>query len=207
MNEKELKKILKKLEIPFRIPKDVAKIIEKYYPKESKAYPFFFIHSVKVTELALKIYKHNKHLDLNKKFILKGAMLHDIGILKTRAPEIGCHGKYPYIAHSYLGREMLERNGMKKIAPVCERHVGVGLSVQDIVKNKMPLPHRDMLPVSYEEKIICYADKFYSKSENHLLIPKPEEKIRKKISKYGKDKLTRFEEFVELFGIDYVYES
>ena len=206
MSDKELKKILKNLDVPFKIPKDVKKIIKKYYPKDSEAYPFFFIHSVKVTELALKIYKHNKHLGLDKKFILKGAMLHDVGIIKTRAPEIGCHGKYPYIAHSYLGREMLEKNGLIDIAPVCERHVGVGLSVKDIVKNKMPLPHRDMLPVSYEEKIICYADKFYSKSENHLLIPKPVEKIEKKISKYGKDKLERFEEFVKLFGVDYIYE-
>jgi uncharacterized protein len=64
-----------------------------------------------------------------------------------------------------------------------------------------------MLPKSNEEKIICYADKFYSKSENHLLIPKPVEKIKRKVSKYGKDKLERFEEFVDLFGIDYVYEQ
>ncbi len=207
MSDKELKKALKNLDIPFKIPKDVAKIIKKYYPKDSEAYPYYFIHSVKVTELALNIYKHNKHLNLNKKIILKGAMLHDIGIIKTRAPEIGCHGKYPYIAHSYLGREILEKNGMPDIAPVCERHVGVGLSVKDIVKSKMPLPHRDMLPKSNEEKIICYADKFYSKSENHLLIPKPVEKIKRKVSKYGKDKLERFEEFVDLFGIDYVYEQ
>ncbi len=207
MREKELKKILTNLDIPFKIPKDVKKIIKKYYPKDSVAYPYFFIHSVKVTELALNIYKHNKHLNLNKNFILKGAMLHDIGIIKTRAPEIGCHGKYPYIAHSYLGRKILDKNGLKDIAPVCERHVGVGLSIDDIVKNKMPLPHHDMIPISYEEKIICYADKFYSKSENHLIIPKPAEKIRNKISKYGQDKLDRFEEFVELFGIDYVYEG
>jgi uncharacterized protein len=207
MSDKELKKALKNLDIPFKIPKDVAKIIKKYYPKDSEAYPYFFIHSVKVTELALNIYKHNKHLNLNKKFILKGAMLHDIGIIKTKAPEIGCHGKHPYIAHSYLGREILEKNGMPDIAPVCERHVGVGLSVKDIVKSKMPLPHHDMLPKSNEEKIICYADKFYSKSENHLLIPKPVEKIKRKVSKYGKDKLERFEEFVDLFGIDYVYEQ
>jgi ribosomal 50S subunit-associated protein YjgA (DUF615 family) len=54
--------------------------------------------------------------------------------------------------------------------------------------------------------IICYADKFYSKSEKHLTIPRSLEKIRKKILKYGDDKLQKFEELVELFGIDFSIE-
>jgi uncharacterized protein len=133
-------------------------------------------------------------------------MLHDIGILKTNAPEIGCFGELPYIAHTYLGREMLEEEGFEDIAPVCERHLGVGLSKEDIVESGFELPVRDMLPVTLEEKLICYADKFYSKSDKHLLTAKTPEKIRKKVSKYGADKAARFEEFVTLFGIDYIYE-
>jgi len=31
------------------------------------------------------------------------------------------------------------------------------------------------------------------------------ENIRKKILKYGEEKLKKFEEFVNLFGIDYIY--
>jgi len=193
------------LDYSFKIPDNVKKIIKKYYTKKSIAYKYLFIHSVKVTELSLKIAKHNKKLKLDKDFIIKGAMLHDIGIIKTNAPDIGCFGKHRYIAHTYLGRKILEKEGLHDIAPICERHVGVGLSVKDIKKSKFPLPHRDMIPLSNEEKLICYADKFYSKSENHLLILKPPEKIRKKILKYGEDKLNRFEEFVDLFGIDYIY--
>ena len=64
-----------------------------------------------------------------------------------------------------------------------------------------------MLPLSLEEKLICYADKFYSKSVKHLTIPKSPYKIRKKILKYGEDKLDKFEEFVKLFGIDYIYKQ
>ena len=197
--------MLNNLKIPFTIPEEVTRIIEKYYPKNSRAYSYYFTHSVKVTELSLKIAEHNRNLGLNMDFILKGAMLHDIGIIKTDAPEIGCFGEYPYIAHTYLGREILEKEGLPEIAPICERHVGVGLSAGDIINSNMPLPHRDMVPLTYEEKIICYADKFYSKSDKHLTVPKSPEKIRKKILKYGEDKLQMFEEFVDLFGIDYIY--
>jgi uncharacterized protein len=63
-----------------------------------------------------------------------------------------------------------------------------------------------MIPITLEEKLICYADKFYSKSDKYLIIPKSPEKIRKKILKYGEEKLKKFEEFVNLFGIDYIYQ-
>ncbi|MCF8379448.1 MAG: HDIG domain-containing protein [Bacteroidales bacterium] len=187
----------------FDIPDKVKRIIDKYYPKKSKARYYYFTHVVKVTELALLIADLNPRLEINKKFVIKGAMLHDIGIIKTKAPEIGCKGKLPYICHTYLGREMLEKEGMKKVAPVCERHLGVGLSKKDIKQAGYPIPVRNMIPRSIEEKLICYADKFYSKSENHLLVPKPIEKINQKISKYGKEKIERFEEFVELFGLEF----
>ncbi len=101
---------------------------------------------------------------------------------------------------------MLEKEGLFDIAPVCERHIGVGLSREDIISAKLPLPHRDMIPLSIEEKLICYADKFYSKSDKHLTTLRTTEKIRKKILKYGEDKLEKFEELVNLFGIDYIFE-
>ncbi|MCD4745536.1 MAG: HD domain-containing protein [Bacteroidales bacterium] len=182
------------------------KIIKKYYPENSQAYSYFYIHSIKVTENAVKIAKHNYRLDPDIEFIKNAAMLHDIGIFLTNASDIGCFGKFPYIAHGYLGRELLEKEGLDKYALVCERHVGVGITLNDIEKNNLPLPKRDMIPLSIEEKIICYADKFYSKSSKYLETPKPEKKIKKNLLKYGKDKLAIFEEFIALFGIDYIYE-
>jgi uncharacterized protein len=190
----------------FSIPDKVNKIIFERYPENSISFGYYYTHCIKVTELALKIIDANKHLVINKEFVISGAMLHDIGIIETDAPEIGCFGKYPYIAHTYLGREMLEKEGLFDIAPVCERHIGVGLSKEDIIKAGFLIPHRDMIPLTIEEKLICYADKFYSKSDNHLTVPKTPEKIRKKILKYGEDKLQKFEELVNLFGIDFSIE-
>ena len=184
----------------FNIPKKVNNLILKYYPENSKAYYYYYTHCLKVTELALGIANLNTHLNLNKDYLINAGMLHDIGIIKTNAPEIGCFGELPYITHTYLGREILEQNEFDSIATICERHIGVGLSREDIISSGFPLPHRDMIPISCEEKLICYADKFYSKNDKHLTKPKSLVKIRKKVGKYGTDKAAKFEEMIKLFG-------
>lgn len=184
----------------FKIPAAIDRLIRKYIDPGSVTYKYYFTHCVKVTELALEVYKNKPELDLDYQKVLAGGMLHDIGIVKTHAPEIGCFGDLPYIAHSYKGREILEAEGFEDIAPVCERHVGTGLSKEDIIKNEFPLPHRDMIPVTLEEKLICFADKFYSKSEKHLTTRRSVDKIRQKVRKYGNDKAEQFEKLLELFG-------
>jgi uncharacterized protein len=138
-------------------------------------------------------------LDMN--FIQEAAMLHDIGILFTSEPAIGCYGDKPYICHGFLGRELLENEGLQRLALVCERHVGVGLTRKEIEDHRLPVPGRDMIPITIEEQIICYADKFFSKDTEFLLKEKPLEKIRHGIAKYGEDKLKRFDEWVKIFGL------
>lgn len=189
-------------EYSFQIPREAECLIKKYFTVGSTAYQYYFTHCVMVTELALKIARSRNDLDISIDVIIAGSMLHDIGIIKTNAPEIGCYGAYPYIAHTYLGREMLEENGFADIAPVCERHMGTGLSKEDIINHNLPLPHRDMIPITLEEKLICYADKFYSKSEKHLTVPRTVEEIRKKVMKYGNDKLGKFDALAALFAIE-----
>jgi uncharacterized protein len=117
----------------------------------------------------------------------------------THAPWIGCHGEKGYICHGYLGRELIEKEGFPAHALVCERHVGAGLSKADIKEYKLPVPERDMLPVSIEEKIICYADKFFSKRLGRLHEEMPLEEVRRQISGYGRTQLERFEELTKMF--------
>jgi uncharacterized protein len=181
-------------------------LFDKYYPVDSEARKYLYIHSMKVREVALRIATLKPHLGANPDIIKDASFLHDIGIFMTDAPDIGCYGSFPYVAHGYLGRELLEKEGFEKIAPVCERHMGVGITRQEIIEKQMPLPHRDMVPVTIEEKIICYADKFFSKSATDLTKPKSPEKIRKKLAKYGEDKIQRFDEMVNLFGLDFLTE-
>lgn len=182
-------------------------IIKKYYKENSDAYRYLVLHSEAVTHTALKVVRQNPRLKADEDTIRFSGMLHDIGIIKTKAPKIGCFGKHPYIAHGYLGREMLEQEGLLRIAPVCERHIGTGLTSEDIIREKLQIPVREMVPITIEEKIVCYADKFFSKSSEDLAKPKPVEKIRKNLSKYGEEKVKIFDDFVRMFGLDYIYEE
>ena len=179
---------------------DPIKIIRKYYQPDSKAFYLLIHHSRIVAEKALTIAHRAAHLKADIRFIEESAMLHDIGILATNEPKLGCYGDKPYICHGCTGREILEREGLPEHALVCERHVGVGISLKDIGEKNLPIPERDMIPISLEEKIICFADKFFSKDEESLLMEKPLEKVRMGIAKFGQEQMERFDEYVKLFG-------
>ena len=80
---------------------------------------------------------------------------------------------------------------------VCERHTGVGISKEMILKNNLPLPHRDMLPITFEEQLICYADKFYSKSRLKETLSL--ERIRTQLGHYGPSEVAKFDAWHTLF--------
>lgn len=186
---------------------DPIEIIGKYADPGSLVYKILIKHSRSVMMLALKIAKENPHLDINTELLRQAAMLHDIGIVKTNAPDIGCFGDMPYICHGYLGREMLEAEGLGELAKFCERHTGTGITKQEIIAHDLPLPLRDMMPETIEEKLLCYADKFFSKSGKNLTKPKKLKKIYKNLSRYGEYKVRRFDEFIGLFGLFNIYED
>ena len=176
---------------------DPIKIIEKYYPVESDAYRILVDHSRSVADKALAIARMHPEMHLDIPFIEEAAMLHDIGIFHCNAPSIDCHGKADYICHGYLGAELMRAEGYPRHALVCERHTGTGLSLEMIELMKWPIPHRDMLPVSLEEQLICFADKFYSKTK--LGKEKSIDKIRISLSRYGSDTAARFAAWCKLF--------
>ena len=68
---------------------------------------------------------------------------------------------------------------------------------REIEQQNLPLPHRDFLPETIEEKIICYADKFYSKS--HLDCCKTLPQAEKTISRFGDEGLQRFLQWERMF--------
>lgn len=172
-------------------------IIDKYYPEDNELKHILLTHSRLVAEKAVAIARLHPELKLDEDFLYEAGMLHDIGIFLTDAPGIFCNGIHPYISHGYLGADLMRREGLPLHALVCERHTGTGLSLNDIIEQNMPIPHRDMLPISMEEQVVCFADKFYSKS--HLEREKSVEKARKTLSHFGSEGLKRFDRWCELF--------
>ena len=172
-------------------------LVDAYYPEDNERKHILLVHSRLVAEKALRIADGHPELNLDKDFLYEAGMLHDIGIFLTNAPGIFCFGDQPYICHGYLGADLMRREGYPRHALVCERHTGAGLSLDDIIAQNLPVPHRDMLPVSMEEQVICFADKFYSKT--HLEREKTVEKARKSISNFGNVGLERFDHWCEQF--------
>lgn len=176
----------------------IEKLINLYYPEGHPVREILLTHSIQVRDKALSIADKHPELKADRELLVGGAMLHDIGILATYAPKINCFGKHPYIMHGVIGREMIEKSGLKHLALFAERHTGTGLSLNEIVAANLPLPHRNMVPETVEEKIICFADLFFSKSKD-LKKEKSMDEISENLSKFGPEQLERFNKWCQLF--------
>ena len=172
-----------------------ADLIDRYYINSPVARSILLEHSRLVTARAMSIARSLKQRGLGPdlQFIGEAAMLHDIGMIFTNAPEIGCHGEAPYLQHGIIGAKLLAEMGRTAHARVCERHTGVGLTATEIIREGLPLPPRDLQPETLEEKIICYADLFYSKNPAKLHQQKSAGKIREQLAVFGKDKVQIFD--------------
>ena len=181
---------------------DYNAIIDKYYAGIPELRHILVTHSRQVADRALSIIDRHPEWEANglidRQFVEEAAMLHDIGIIFCDAPKIHCRGAHKYIEHGYLGAELLRQEGLPKHALVAERHTGTGITIEQIVREELPIPERDYCPQSLEEKIICYADKFYSKS--HLGEEVDINKIKYNIWKYGHEAFVRWQELVDLCG-------
>ncbi len=125
--------------------KDVLKEAEKIF-KRLNCDRRIFEHCKEVAKLAFEI-SERINADVDKRTILLGAFLHDIGRCKTHS-----------IKHGVVGAEIARKLGVEeKIAKIIERHIGAGIDKNEA--KKLGLPEKDYIPESLEEKIVAYADK------------------------------------------------
>ncbi|MEI6221545.1 MAG: HD domain-containing protein [bacterium] len=159
------------------------------------SYDLLVVHSCAVAGKAARIGERiaKQGAFVNFQFLEEAAMLHDIGVYFTNATKVGGGGTEPYIRHGVLGGKLLRELGYPKHARVAERHTGVGITKEDIVSQGLPLPKRDFVPITLEEQIICYVDKFFSKSDSKALEKeKSVEEIVQDLSKFGEGKVEKF---------------
>lgn len=177
---------------------ETQRIIDKYYPEGTRLRDILLYHSRQVAGLALKI-NRSKSLGLDPDTVESAAMLHDIGIFMTDADGIDCHGTEPYIRHGILGAALLRREGVpEEIARVAERHTGAGITADDVTAMHLPMPVRDYTPETLLERLICYADKFYSKTR--LDSAKPLDAVHASMSRFSPATLERFDRLHAEFG-------
>ena len=185
-------------------------IINKYYPEENALKRILLVHSRAVADKALRICDAHPELMLDREFVEEAAMVHDIGIFRCDAPGIQCYGTEPYICHGQLGAAIMRAEGYPRHARVCERHTGAGLTVEEIVLQQLPITiplppegteisfWEPFLPETLEEQLICYADKFFSKTR--LETEKTVEQAERSLAKFGKTGVLRFQQWHALFA-------
>lgn len=177
---------------------DYLALIDKYYADNEPLKEILLTHSRMVADRCLRIAQAHPKLNLDTAFLEEAAMLHDIGIFLTNAPGISCFGTHPYICHGYLGAELMRREGFPKHARVCERHTGTGLTLQNILEQNLPLPHQDFVPETLEEQVVCYADKFYSKT--HPDRERSYERSVQSLQKFGEAGVEKFVRWHKMFA-------
>ena len=198
-------------------------IIYHFYPHDTALRRLLILHSEKVRDKAFAILEEacrnnpsTELLCIDEQLVNDGALLHDLGIGRTYGPGIHCEGNEPYICHGIIGarmlRDLIDENRclkfsvaperLEQIARICERHTGAGLSMRDIVNQNLPItPPRDLVPETLEEKLVCLADKFYSKSGDPSK-EKDLERVKRSLMKFGADSTARFEELCRLFSVN-----
>lgn len=183
-------------------------VLRAFYPEETPMRRMLEKHSRQVAGMAMEILSSAPgplRAAVAPEAAVTAAMLHDVGIGRCHAPAIGCFGNADYLMHGILGGAMLREYAaargidLEACARVCERHTGSGLTREEILAQRLPIePPRDLLPETPLEKLICLADKFYSKSG--AMERKPLEKVRRSMAGFGEAPLARFDALMRFFG-------
>ena len=162
---------------------DYISIINKYYPADDELRRVLLHHSRPVADRCLQIVRKHRELPVDVQFLEEAAMLHDIGIYQCNAPSIHCHGSEPYLRHGPIGGDLLRQEGYERHARVAERHTGTGLPGYE--------------PETLEEQIVCYADKFYSKSKPDRVLTVAQ--AAESLEKFGHEGVLKFLSWAERF--------
>lgn len=139
-----------------------------FFHFQNKSDAALLFHSNHVSYIANQIYEQLKNsnptLKFDQELVSVGALLHDIGRTKTHD-----------INHGIVGGEMIRTQFSNEVARIAETHIGGGIPKEESII--LGLPAKDYVPVTLEEKIVCFADKlvdydFIKDENNNYLIKK-----------------------------------
>jgi len=126
--------------------------------------------------------------DIDMETLRLGAILHDIG--RTKAERV--------VEHGVLGGEILRAEGFpEEVARIAETHLGVGITRDEA--ERLGLGPRELVPVTPEERIVCYADNllFYIKDEERHELRDRRAVVERFRAELGQEYAERAERFME----------
>lgn len=106
-------------------------------------------HCKTVAKFSVRIAKafQEKHGGIDIQLVEISGLLHDIGRSKTHT-----------VDHGFIGGEIARSMALpQSVVKAIERHVGGGIPKEEA--KRLGWPAKSYLPLTWEEKIVCYADK------------------------------------------------
>lgn len=150
--------------------KDIQKLHQKYAQgiDKKRFLELIWTHSEIVAEIAIRIARHLKEVKkirTNSSLLEAGSLVHDIGVYECFDEDLNPDSALPqYISHGYLGYQILKKEGYpEELARFALTHIGTGITREDIKRENLPFRLGDYIPITLEEEIVCYADKFHTK--------------------------------------------
>jgi len=159
-------------------------------------------HSQIVKEIALQLAtKLEKKIDsrLDKNLIIIGSLLHDIGVYRCFDEDFNPNDKAdPYFYHGWIGEKILRKLDFpEKVIRFTITHTSTGITTEDIKRERLNLELKDYIPVSIEEEIVNFADKFHTKSPSFVTYDQAVEKL----SKFDPSRKTKMETLRKKYGL------
>jgi uncharacterized protein len=182
-----------------RIPADEEiRVLHRKHAPTPEALDSVYTHCVIVAEIAERLMAGNPDLEIDPELVRAGALLHDIGVYRLYA-EAGTQDSRNYIRHGILGQELLAEEGLPyRLCRFASHHTGMGLTKDDVIRQRLPLPVDDYLAETAEEELVMYADKFHVKARPPVFLTGADCAAR--MSRFGAEKALAFDAMLVKYG-------
>jgi uncharacterized protein len=173
--------------------------LHRKYSKTDADYDLIYQHCQIVDAIATQILVTKPSLQVDRALLHVGCMLHDIGAYLVLEDGRFVQG----VRHGTIGEEILRNEGFDEVIQrLASHHTGVGLTIQDVIDQNLPIPVADYTAETDEERLVMYADKFHSKSNPPTEPPYfcTYEWFRVSIQKFGEDKAAKLDHLAMQFG-------
>ncbi|NML52697.1 HD domain-containing protein [Streptomyces sp. R302] len=175
---------------------EIRALHRKHAPSDA-AFELVFTHCEIVAAVAEQLLsRHGRGVDAD--LVRAGCLLHDIGVYRLYDSAGRVDGA-SYVTHGVLGHRLLAEEGLPEtLCRFCSCHTGVGLTQEDVLAQGLPIPPADYVPVTPEERMVMYADKFHSKSTPPRFVSP--DTFETRIARFGPEKVTVFQSLRRLYG-------